>query len=95
METTKGNPMKINILELAPDLGIDAHVFYDEFIDSYTLYWSDGVANEWSENFDMLSDALARLAALVHCGENEWELGLNKVDDHVRESRKFLAQVCG
>lgn len=37
------------------------------------LYWTDGVANEWEETYGSLSSALARLAILAYCGEDDWQ----------------------
>lgn len=34
------------------------------------LLWTDHVANEWTETFETLPLALARLATLIHCVEN-------------------------
>ena len=47
---------------------------------TYTLRWDDMVINEWSETFPTLSIALARLAALTHCGERDWETGFSTSD---------------
>jgi hypothetical protein len=38
---------------------------------AYVLCWTDGVANDWVEQYGDLSTALARLAALVACGNGE------------------------
>lgn len=35
----------------------------------FTLYWNDHLANEWSEWFATLPQALIRLATLEHCSE--------------------------
>jgi len=43
--------------------------------EGFDLRWNDGVANEWSEEFDDLSTALARLAVLMRCGETGWSTG--------------------
>lgn len=44
---------------------------YDAPNERYGIRWTDGI-NEWTENFLELSTALARLAALVKCGEEDW-----------------------
>lgn len=41
----------------------------------FRLRWTDYVVNEWEEFFPTLSAALARSAALVACGESDWEKG--------------------
>lgn len=43
--------------------------------DSAYLNWNDGVANEWTEHFEKLSHAFARLAHLQACAETKWEKG--------------------
>jgi hypothetical protein len=40
----------------------------------YTVWAFDGVINEWTEWFDTLSSALARVAAVVYCGEHGWDV---------------------
>lgn len=44
---------------------------YDAPRERYALRWTDGI-NEWTEHYFELSTALARLAALVKCGEEDW-----------------------
>lgn len=41
----------------------------------FTLTWNDGVANEWTEDYDTLSLALLRLGTLMKCGESDWDEG--------------------
>lgn len=41
----------------------------------YSVEWHDFVANDWVERFDSLAVALARVAALVHCGSSDWASG--------------------
>lgn len=55
---------------------VSVSISYNEYDKTFTLYWNDMVVNEWSETFPTLSVALARLAALVACGETNWERGL-------------------
>jgi hypothetical protein len=43
--------------------------------DGYLVEWHDFVANDWIERFDSLAVALARVAALVHCGSSDWAQG--------------------
>lgn len=38
----------------------------------WQLYWTDQVANDWSEEYDDLSLAMLRLAALVHSYEHDF-----------------------
>jgi hypothetical protein len=39
----------------------------------WQLYWTDQVANDWTEEYDDASLALLRLAALVHSYEHDFE----------------------
>ena len=39
----------------------------------FVLYWSDNVANDWTETYDKLSTAFLRLATLIKCGELDWD----------------------
>ena len=41
----------------------------------YLVEWHDFVANDWLERFDSLAVALARVSALVRCGESDWASG--------------------
>ena len=50
------------LIETSPD--------YDYF-NELVLIWGDYVANVWEEKFEVLSDALARMALLVHTLERE------------------------
>ena len=43
--------------------------------DGYSVEWHDFIANDWVERFDSLAVALARVAALVHCGSSDWASG--------------------
>lgn len=42
---------------------------------TYTLRWSDGVANTWEETYHSLAVTLLRLAALAECGRLGWIAG--------------------
>lgn len=44
---------------------------------AWALRWSDGVANEWEEEFELLSVAFIRLASLSRCSESDWEKGFS------------------
>jgi hypothetical protein len=41
--------------------------------DGWRLYWSDAVANDWTERYTELSHALLRVASLVYCGEHHYQ----------------------
>ena len=88
--------MNINILDLvAPALGVDAGVYYNDLNSCYVLKWSDGIANEWDEEYATLSAALSRLAALVYCGEHEWDLFFTMLPGgHEAEAKNFFEAVC-
>lgn len=62
----------------------------------YILKWTDFVANEWREEYGTLAQALLRLAVLVQCAENDWEVGFTKNDPNEvydTASRFFAEQV--
>lgn len=61
-----------------------------------TLWWADGVANEWLETHASTSLALARLAALVRCGESDWELGFTHGTERDFEfaANRFFGEAC-
>ena len=46
----------------------------------WTLFWSDCVANDWSEHYRDLSVALCRAGALMRCGESGWARGFSAYD---------------
>jgi len=57
----------------------------------YTLHWTDGVANDWTESYPLLSLALARFATLVACAENDWQKGfVSSNNDFVLNASLFL-----
>jgi hypothetical protein len=39
----------------------------------FVLYWTDNIANDWTETYDDMSTAFLRLATLVKCGELKWD----------------------
>jgi hypothetical protein len=41
----------------------------------FDLTWTDYIINVWTETFDDLSTAMLRAAALVKCGETDWNEG--------------------
>ena len=51
---------------------LDIYVKVGGFGDGYSLWWSDGVANDWTEFHPSLSQVMARVATLLYCGEHEW-----------------------
>ena len=44
-----------------------------KFEDGFTVWWTDGVANDWTQWFPTMSTALAFVGALAYCGEHDWE----------------------
>lgn len=46
----------------------------------YHVEWDDGVANEWRESFEKLSDAIHLVSKLVVCYESGWEIGLSDLN---------------
>lgn len=43
----------------------------------FVLHWTDYVANDWSKQFENLSEAVVALAMLIRCGEDAWRSGFN------------------
>lgn len=41
----------------------------------FDLTWTDYIINVWTETFDDLSTAMLRAAALIKCGETNWNEG--------------------
>lgn len=39
----------------------------------FDLTWTDYIVNVWTETYEDLSTAMLRAAALVKCGETDWE----------------------
>ena len=50
-------------------VGVELH----ETDGKYSLWWTDFVANEYTETYDSLPVTLARLAVLLACGDSDWE----------------------
>jgi hypothetical protein len=71
------------VLPGAPDRG-------EEFY-GFTLYWNDGVVNEWAEHFNDLGTAVARLAALVR-GASRGQFFADGPIGFVRWSENFFRQ---
>ena len=44
----------------------------------FDLTWTDYIINVWTETFDDLSTAMLRAAALVKCGETDWDEGFKQ-----------------
>lgn len=65
-------------------VGVELH----ENDGKYSLWWTDFVANEYTETYDSLPVALAGLAVLLACGESGWE----KMFKHTNEDFSVLAQ---
>jgi hypothetical protein len=56
-----------------------ARVLYVPWLTShaYLLWWTDGVAQEETERFEALSEAVVALGALIRCGESDWTKGFD------------------
>lgn len=44
----------------------------------FDLTWTDYIINVWTETFDDLSTAMLRAAALIKCGETDWDEGFKQ-----------------
>ena len=42
-----------------------------EYFNEFIFIWGDYVANVWEEKYELLSQAPARMAQLIHCVEQE------------------------
>lgn len=52
----------------------------------FDLTWTDYVINVWTETFDDLSTAMLRAAALIKCGETDWNEGFNQSQEEFTKS---------
>jgi hypothetical protein len=60
----------------------------------FIVNWTDYVANEWTEEYDLLSEALMRLAMLAACKESNWELGFStSPEEHQVLVAEFMEEV--
>ncbi len=67
-----------------------------EVMGEFILFWNDGVANEWSETYELLSIAVSRLASLIACGEANWEVGFVTTPvSHVEVAQRFIDESLG
>jgi hypothetical protein len=59
--------------------------------DLFLLTWSDGVAGHWTEDYQNLSTVFARVANLMKCGENNWDLGFRfSPEEFTENAQAFL-----
>jgi len=60
--------------------------------DKFLLKWDDNVVNEWTEQYDTLSQALTRAAVLAACGETGWNAGFATTEPEVfaTKAEQFL-----
>ena len=71
--------------------GVSLLLCYDCEEGMYRLEWNDGVANRYTEQYTELSTALARLACLAKCGEEEWGIGFEQDEsDFVAVADEFF-----
>ena len=55
------------------------------------LWWTDYVANEWTETYDSLPIALTRLALLAECKDRDWDAGFGYAPSgHEKIAKAFL-----
>lgn len=61
---------------------------------SAKLWWSDGIANEWTEEYPTVSLAVLRLASLFKCGESNWHDGFALESEQFEQvGEEFFARV--
>lgn len=68
------------------DSGITVSQLDEDYFAKYEVRWTDFIANEWVEVYHDLSDALARVSALVKCGESDWSKGF------AQDNKGFVGQ---
>lgn len=63
-------------------------------VNRWQLYWHDGVANDFTETYDELPIALARLANLMYCGHFDFgRYFTTNADEFLPAARAFLESV--
>lgn len=76
------------------DSGITVSQLDEDYFAKYEVRWTDFVANEWVEVYPELSDALARVSALVKCGESDWNKGfIHNSKDFQFQAELFFGRV--
>jgi hypothetical protein len=76
------------------DSGITVSQLDEDYFAKYEVRWTDFIANEWVETYHELSEALARVSALVKCGEGDWQRGfLQQQNDFVAQAHDFFGKV--
>lgn len=69
-----------------------ATVTFREATSEFRLHWTDGVANEWTEEFPSLDMALGRLASLVNAVETDRTF-TKTAEEFAAEWTRFAAEV--
>jgi len=60
---------------------------------NYELWWTDSVANDWTETYGDLPTVLCRLAVLAACADNDFELFFaNEPVNFAFNAEQFLAK---
>lgn len=60
------------------------------FEDGYSVWWSDCVANDWTEYYPTLSSALIRVAALIYCCEHDCTVGFASPGEFAEAAQRFF-----
>lgn len=85
--------VNVSRFDVVAEFTIDdsAFVTIEKSPSGVSLRWNDGVVNEWTEEYESLSVALARVAVLAACGEKDWEVGfVNDSSTFEANARDFL-----
>lgn len=62
--------------------------------EGFSLWWSDGVANDWAEFYPHLSQALARMAVLTYAYEHDYAPMFNSTPDQFAiDANVFFGEV--
>lgn len=64
----------------------------DIYGDRITMEWTDYVANEWSEEYDNLAQALTRCALLLECESSDWELGFKMTSEQHKDMHQAFVE---
>jgi len=66
----------------------------DIYGDRITMEWTDYVANEWSEEYPNLAQALTRCALLLECEMSDWELGFATTPEQHSDIHRGFVSDC-
>jgi len=87
----------VDDIEWWPDVGVSIWQWVEDGVPAprtrFTLEWTDYVVNDWCEVFDTLSVALARLAVLAKCEEQNWDVFMMDAPQFVERWSTFVERM--